>query len=328
MTTGSSPPPPAAAPLVSVLMPAHNAAAFVEASVRSVLNQTLADLELVVVDDGSTDATPKLLAAIADPRLVVVRLDPNQGVVAARNAAIERARGRYIALLDADDLAEPQRLQAQLDVLSRGGVQVCGTDHTVWHTESGRRKRGRQRHRDEDLRALLVVYSPLCNSTVMAVAEAFKRQRYDEKFRYAEDYELWVRMAESGLRFAACGPSLVTYRVHPQQMSVANEGKLKAAFDAARQRYVRSLGLDPDTLPQRMPWRERLRVGPAFLARLNARIGAVSVGANYEIYARYQYRGGGLWTPLTRLERLLAALWGRWYGAWLRSRRRSATATG
>jgi glycosyltransferase involved in cell wall biosynthesis len=311
-----------AVPLVSVLMPAHNAAAFVEASVRSVLSQTLTDLELIVVDDGSTDDTPKVLAEIDDPRLVVLRLDPNQGVVVARNAAIERARGRYIALLDADDLAEPERLQRQIDLLSRGDAQVCGTDHIVWHMASGRRKRGKQHHRDEDLRALLTVYSPLCNSSVTAVAQAFKDHRYDEQFRYAEDYELWIRMAESGLRFTACGPPLVAYRVHAHQMSVANEAKLQAAFERARERYVRSLGLDAAALPRRMPWRERLRLGPAFLAALNARIGTVSLRANYEIYARYQYRRNGLWTPFRRLERLLAALWGRWYGAWLRSRRR------
>lgn len=312
----------AAAPKVSVVMPAHDAEAWIDEAVRSVLGQTMPDLELVVVDDGSTDGTPDRLAAVTDPRLRVIRLDPNRGVVAARNAGVAAARGRYIALLDADDIAAPERLAIQLDRLERGEADVCGSGHVVWNTATGRRKRGKQHLRDADLRALLTVYSPLCNSSVTARAEVFKSHPYDERYRYAEDYELWVRLAESGCRFTACPERLVTYRVHPRQMSTGNLQALEAAFHAARERYVASLGLDPAAMPRRLPWRERLRTGPAFLAALDARIGPVSVRANYEIYARYQYRGNGLLTPLTRLERLLAALWGRWRGAWLRSRRR------
>ena len=311
----------AAAPRVSVVMPAHDAEAWIDESVRSVLGQTMVDLELVVVDDGSTDGTRERLAAIDDPRLRVIRLEPNRGVVAARNAGVAAARGRFIALLDADDIAAPERLQRQLERLERGDADLCGTGHVVWHTATGRRKPGRQHLRDVDLRALLTVYSPLCNSSVMARAEVFKAHPYDERFRYAEDYELWVRLAEAGCRFAACPQRLVTYRVHPRQMSTAHQHRLEAAFAAARERYVVSLGLDREALPRRMPWRQRLRIGPALLAELNARLGPVSLRANYEIYARYQYRGNGAWTPLTRLERLLAALWGRWRGAWLRSRR-------
>src|SRR6186713_2063521 len=104
-------------PPVSVLMPTHNAAAFVTASIESLLAQTFTDFELIVVDDGSTDATLDVLAAIDDPRLTVIASPDNQGPVHARNRAFAAARGRYIAALDADDLCHPERLARQVAYL-------------------------------------------------------------------------------------------------------------------------------------------------------------------------------------------------------------------
>jgi glycosyltransferase involved in cell wall biosynthesis len=299
-------------PLVSVTMPAHNAAQYLAEAMKSVLDQTLRDLELIVVDDGSTDETPQIAQSFGDPRVVYVRFDVNRGVAAARNAAVDHARGAYIAVLDADDIAEPERLQTQVDLLRRSGADICAAEHVVWNVSTGRRKRGRQYHRDADIKALLTVYSPMCNSTVMARAEVLKAHRYDPAVRHAEDYQLWGRLALAGYKFVASDKALVTYRVHPSQLS--NDKGLNAAFELARERYVQGLGLGlPDGFtPKQMPWRERLRVAPQFLVRLNARVGKISIAASYEIYARFQFRGNGLLTPFTRLERLLASLWARW----------------
>jgi glycosyltransferase involved in cell wall biosynthesis len=304
---------PAQSPLVSVTMPAHNAAQYLAEAMSSVLAQTLQDLELIVVDDGSTDETSRIAQSFSDPRVVYIRFDRNRGVAAARNAAVERARGAYIAVLDADDIAEPQRLEAQVELLRRSGADVCAAEHVVWNVSTGRRKRGKQYHRDQDIKALLTVYSPLCNSTVMARAEVLKSHHYDLAVRHAEDYQLWGRLALAGCKFVASDQALVTYRVHPSQLS--NDGRsLSAAFETARLQYVQGLrlGLPDDFIPRQMPWRERLRVAPEFLARLNARVGAISIAASYEIYARFQFRGNGLLTPFTRLERIVAALWARW----------------
>jgi hypothetical protein len=131
--------------------------------------------------------------------------------------------------------------------------------------------------------------------------------------RQAEDYQLWGRLALAGCRFTACDRALVTYRVHPSQMT-HDGASLSAAFEAARAQYVSGLrlGLPEGFVLARTPWRLRLRSGPEFLARLNARLGSISIAASCEIYARFQFRGNGLLTPLTRLERVGAALWARW----------------
>src|SRR5947209_7710385 len=107
------------APLVSVSMVTFNHEAFVEEAARSVLGQSFADLELVVVNDGSTDGTATRLAAISDPRLVVIN-QPNAGPAAATNRAIAACRGKYVALFSGDDVCHPDRLRLQLAEHTRG----------------------------------------------------------------------------------------------------------------------------------------------------------------------------------------------------------------
>lgn len=300
------------APLVSVVMPAWNAAGFIHEGIASVLAQTLADFELVVVDDASTDDTAAVVQAIGDPRIVLLRLATNSGAVGARNAGIAIARGRYIALLDADDLAQPQRLARQVELLERSGADLCAANHETWNTETGRRRPGKQYVRDADLKAVMAVFCPIVNSSVTGKAEVFRAAPYDAGFAHAEDYELWARLAEQGRSFIATEEVLVTYRLHGEQTSMKNLERLRIASDGVRVRYMAALGIPDECVPRRLPWRERLTHGPRFLRLLGGRVGRVSVAANYEIYARFQFRGNKAWTPLVRLERWLVALWAHW----------------
>jgi glycosyltransferase involved in cell wall biosynthesis len=111
---------PARRPLVSVAMAAYNAARFVEQALASLSAQTLDDLEVLVADDGSTDGTAARVeeAARRDPRIRLLRLGRNRGQAVALNAAVDQARGRYLALLDADDEATPTRLADQAAALA------------------------------------------------------------------------------------------------------------------------------------------------------------------------------------------------------------------
>lgn len=111
--------------VVSCLMAAHNAASTIEASVESVLGQTFRDLELIVVDDGSTDDTVGALAGIEDSRLVILR-QPQRGPSAARNFAIAHSCGEYVAPIDADDIWLPRKLELQMEAIqSRAGASVA-----------------------------------------------------------------------------------------------------------------------------------------------------------------------------------------------------------
>lgn len=116
----------AASPLVSVIIPAYNVEAYVEAAVRSVLDQTLSNIEIIVVDDGSRDGTGTILDRMAaeDPRLTVLHVE-NGGAPAARNLAIDRAHGRYIVFVDADDECVPHMLETLYNLMERDGCELA-----------------------------------------------------------------------------------------------------------------------------------------------------------------------------------------------------------
>ena len=101
-------------PIVSVVMPAYNVELYVEEAVRSILNQTFRDFEFIIVDDGSTDRTPEILRTFTDPRIRLLFNEKNEGNYPARNRGCRLARGKYIAVMDADDVALPERLEKQV----------------------------------------------------------------------------------------------------------------------------------------------------------------------------------------------------------------------
>ncbi|MFW6388347.1 MAG: glycosyltransferase family 2 protein, partial [Desulfohalobiaceae bacterium] len=122
--------------LVSVIIPTYNRGHWLPRAMYSVLEQSYSSLELIVVDDGSTDQTPSILQKIADSRFIYLR-QQNQGVAAARNLGIKKAKGEYIALLDSDDLWLLQKLQMQLEFTLQGGWQITQTDE-LWFRQGVR----------------------------------------------------------------------------------------------------------------------------------------------------------------------------------------------
>jgi glycosyltransferase involved in cell wall biosynthesis len=204
-------------PQVSVLMPTHNGAAFVAASIHSLLAQSFGDFELIVVDDGSTDDTLDVLAGIADPRLTVIASPVNLGPIHARNRAFAAARGRYIAALDQDDLCRPERLARQVAYLDCHSEVVLVA--TATSTLEGERSRFEPvvRHTSPALIDwLLLTRNPLVWSSVMFRAEPARTldpfTRPDRL--YAEDFDLYRRLRPFGA-IARIDEDLVTYREHP-----------------------------------------------------------------------------------------------------------------
>ena len=305
-------------PVVSVLMPAFNAEQFIGSAIESILSQSFTDFELIVLSDGSTDRTSSVVRQFTDPRIILIESKDNAGLVIVRNRLVAMARGRYIAFLDADDTAMPHRLQTQVDYLDRMQVDICGGSYVSFYEATGKIKASKQRYTDADIRALLTISSPLCNPAIMGRAEVFKRFPYQAGKDYAEDYSLWVAIALAGYRFVNLKEKLITYRIHSTQTSQTQNTKTNAIFLQSREEYLIGLGIPPKWTPVPMGILKRLTFALPFMFLLNQKIRGISVSANYEIYARFQYRGNGLLTPLTRLERLLAAILGSLKGGSLR----------
>jgi len=235
--------------------------------------------------------------------------DQNFGVVKARNEMIDRARGKYIALMDADDIADPTRLETQIEVLEAGDCDICGSAQWVLDETSTRIKKSKDKFTDADLRALLSVYCGLCNSTITGKAEIFKRFKYDTTILTSEDYFLWVQMAAAGFRFINLKDRLITYRRYPAQTSAVHLEKFKLTTAEVQKKYLELLGIPKKFLPEQQGWSTRLSNGVGLLKALNQRFSGISFKANCEIYARFQYRRNSFWTPLTRLERYCVAAW-------------------
>jgi glycosyltransferase involved in cell wall biosynthesis len=298
------------APLVSVIMPAFNAEKYIGQAIESVLGQTYKNLELIIFDDGSTDQTRKVIERYLDPRIVAMLSDQNHGVVYARNAMIDLAKGKYIALMDADDIADPGRLEKQVQALESDECDLCGSAHWVLDEVTARLKKSKDKFTDADLRSLLAVYCTLCNSTVMARADMFRRFKYDTAILMtSEDYFLWAQMAAAGYRFKNLKERLVTYRQYPAQASAVHSENLQRSTIEVQKRYLTLLGISLQLRPEPLPWFRRIGVGMRLLRALKDHFSAMSYIAFAEIYARFQYRRSGVWTPLTRLERALIALW-------------------
>ena len=182
-------------PIVSVIIPTFNRWPLVGEAVESVLAQSYSDYELIVVDDGSTDDTRKNLASV-DSRLRLLTI-PRSGVAAARNFAVSRALGRYVAFLDSDDLWRVKKLEVQTAYMEQNPEShICQTEE-IW-MRNGKRVNPKAKHQkpsgDIFLRCLeMCLVSP---SAVMMTKQLFARfGGFDEGFPVCEDYELWLRIA-------------------------------------------------------------------------------------------------------------------------------------
>jgi len=229
------------APLVSVLLSVRDGERYLRAALESVLGQSVRDLELVVVDDASEDGTPAVLDAVADARLRAFRNDEPRGLAASLNRALDEARGRYVARMDADDVALPRWLERSLAALSvEPGVGIVGSG-VLDVDEDGRPgrvhvfDRGRAVFRWHSLFS-----SPAFHDTVVLERDLLERHglRYDERFGESEDYELWTRLLAVTEGDSVPEP-LVLHRLHPQQAS-RRRGDLQRSL--AREVSLRRIG--------------------------------------------------------------------------------------
>lgn len=257
-------------PVLSVVIPAYNVAPFVGAAVRSALAQTFADLEVVVVDDGSTDNTAEVLAAIHDPRLRVMR-KPNGGLSSARNAGIRAARGRYVGLLDGDDVWMPEKAERQIAVLEREPGVTLTYSHSAYLDEDGTPNGTLLLSREASPTwRQMVLRNHLGNGStaVGRRGDLLAAGLFDERFRTAfEEYELWPRLMRSSGRGIRLVPEVLTgYRIR------GNSGS--ARLDS----FMHQAELAHALLREKMPDvpRRMVDLGLAFSYRIAARKAASS----------------------------------------------------
>jgi glycosyltransferase involved in cell wall biosynthesis len=202
-------------PRVSVVMAAYNGEPYITAAVRSVLDQDFRDLELVVVDDGSTDRTAEIIRSFADARVVYQRNATNRGQTASLNAGLRLARGEYIARIDADDEYLPGKLTAQVRFLdAHPEIALCGTYADCIDEHGATTGTFRPPTDEQEVLFRLTWTSPVCHVSVLARRDALLAVGgYDESYRYAADHHLWSKLAAANYRLANVPLRLMRYRV-------------------------------------------------------------------------------------------------------------------
>ena len=234
-------------PLVSVLLPVRNGGVFLAEAVRSVLDQGLRELELVAVDDGSTDNSGNLLRTAAEGDARVRVLDnQGRGLVDALNLGLAACRGRYIARMDADDRCRTGRLGAQVRFLEEHpGTGVLGAQIHSFGVPGARQYRYPMTH--ADIQAAAVFECPLAHPSVMFRSALLPEggAAYDPAERHAEDYGLWTRWLGAGVGFAALPNAVLDYRIHPSQVGSARRPEQGESADRIRLSWLRRLGLEP-----------------------------------------------------------------------------------
>jgi len=239
--------PGAKRPLVSVLLPVFNAEKYLAAAIDSILAQTFRDLELIVIDDGSVDGSSGIIASCTDPRLALIRNETNLGVVASLNKGLALARGDLVARMDADDVADPRRLEKQVDFCLRNpDVVALGTAITYIDDAGqvtghpGRLALGPAVMRWRLLRGTCLFHPTLMLSRARAGDDA----RYSAEFVHAEDYELMLRLSRRS-DLDNLPDRLLGQRLHAGAVSVRfRELQREAAARALTIHAAERFGLD------------------------------------------------------------------------------------
>ena len=249
------------APAISVVLPVRDGAAFVAEAIRSILGQTWRDLELLVVDDGSRDATASILAQFAaeDPRVRVL-VQPPLGLVPALNRGLKEAAGRYVARMDADDVAAPERLALQAAVLDGDpAVAAVGSACRVIARDGTVVRVRRPPTGATEVRAALRRGNPMIHPAVTLRRDAaLAAGGYRPAFLLCEDYDLWLRLAERHDLVNLDRP-LLDYREHGGQSTWRDlEQRILSELAALAAADRRRAGL-PDKVGEVLVTRATLR---------------------------------------------------------------------
>jgi len=236
-------------PKVSVIIPTYNALKYLPETVESVLKQTFTDWEALIIDDGSCDGTSAWVAQIKDSRFKLIS-QTNQGSSSARNTGITAAQGEYIALLDADDLWEPTKLEKQVRFLEQNPSIGLVDTWTILINQQGK-STGRVivSSAEGDVWKQLVQFKPVCccDSTPLIRRSCFDVGLFNQDLPYLEDLDMWIRLA-ARYEFGVVKEVLVRYRQHPQSKSTNCQGTLEAFRKIVEKAFE---SVPPEVLPLR-----------------------------------------------------------------------------
>lgn len=218
-------------PLISVVMSVYNGDKYLAEAIDSVLSQSYSNFELIIVNDGSTDSSIEIIYEYInkDDRIIVINRE-NKGLPYSLNEGIAKARGEYIARMDADDICLPDRFEKQIEYLNKNNLDLCGTFiERFGDNINNNILKHPLKHNDIKFRLLFT--SSFAHPTVMMKKEIFNKVKYRPMYKVAQDYQLWIDIVNAGFKVGNLPEVLLRYRVHEEQASI---DKLKVQKETAK----------------------------------------------------------------------------------------------
>ena len=227
-------------PLVSVIMPAYNAEAFIDEAISSVLSQTMEDWELIVIDDCSSDGSYDIARKYSDQRICVLQNDANCGVAKTRNVGIARAKGKYIAFLDSDDVWYPEKLRSQLEKIEKENAQLCYCSYAIID-EYGNKAKSDYLVSEQTVFEDLLKENCIQCSSMLIRTDVVKRILFNTEF-FHEDYILGLDILGKGYRAVGCSDILMAWRYSQNSRSFNKWKAAKNRWRIYRQYLKLSIG--------------------------------------------------------------------------------------
>lgn len=229
-------------PKITVLLPVYNSEGYIKQAIESILHQTLANFEFLIIDDGSTDNSMAVIKSIQDKRIKILQNEKNIGLIQTLNIGLRSASGQYIARMDQDDISMPDRLLKQSKFLdSHPDVAVCG----CWVKNFGSNQGfGKLPSDAEEIAIMLLFENAIAHPASMIRKSAIHGISYRDEYIHAEDYDLWARLSLSW-RLYNIPEILLKYRVHKQQISQVNSFAQKDTAIKIKATLLENLGAHP-----------------------------------------------------------------------------------
>ncbi len=231
-------------PVISVVLPVYNGEAFLYDAVKSILDQSYRNFELIIINDGSTDQSEKVILSFSDPRIKYHKNETNLGLIAVLNHGIKLAQGEFIARMDADDLCLPARFEKQLNYLDQHpDVGVVGSWYYGFPSVPLVEVKGSDNN--DRLRTILLFAPCFCHPAVMIRKSVLTENdlSYSTEAKHLEDYDLWIRMSKF-TKFSNVQAFLFKYRNHSGQISNNFNDIQKTSGNAIRRKYLKVLGFN------------------------------------------------------------------------------------
>lgn len=226
-------------------MPVYNTEKYLHEAIESILNQTFADYEFLIFNDGSTDKSLDIIQSYADQRIKIINSELNRGYIHHLNQGIAMASGTYIARMDADDMSLPTRFEKQIQLLSSSSKLIgCSTNMRFINKNGALLETRWDEKNDVFIPWELLWDNPICHPSIMLRSEVFKKLQYNEEFRPTEDYDMWIRLSKLGT-LGRINESLLQYRILQKSEYHKDTKKVFNLALEINNNYVNEIGVKP-----------------------------------------------------------------------------------